>query len=213
MKRLKNTDERANILYTAVGMTGLSFILFLALDHSVISYLIDSTVTEAGCAICDIFWYSILFEMLEMTKSPARIMSVGFSALMIGVLFGKIIADSDPAISGLNLSIVSMAVICITLFIIPVLHKLLSKMIKKSAIVSKAEVNPIDFPDGIDALTEREKQVAALLLKGRTSKLIAAELYLSENTVKTHIKSIYSKFGIKKKSELFSFMMGKTIES
>jgi DNA-binding CsgD family transcriptional regulator len=57
---------------------------------------------------------------------------------------------------------------------------------------------------GEDTLTEREKQIAALLLKGRTSKLIAAELYLSENTVKTHIKNIYSKLGIKSKSELFN---------
>ncbi len=206
IRRLKNTEDRRNILYTAVAMTGLSFILFLVFDHSVISYLIVITVIEAGCAAGDIFWYSTLFEMLEMVKSPAKIICVGFSAMMIGVLLGKIIATNYPTISGVNVSIVSMAVICITLFIIPVLHKLLSKMIKKNTIINIAETNKIELPDYIDILTEREKQIAALLLKGRTSKLIAAELYLSENTVKTHIKNIYSKLGIKRKSELFNFM-------
>ncbi len=206
IRSLKNTDDRRNMLYIALGMTGLSFILFLALNHSVISYLLINTATEAGCAVCDIFWYSILFEMLEMGKSPAKILCVGFSAIMTGVLFGKIIAKNYPTISGVDLSIVSMAVICITLFIIPVLHKLLSKMIRKNAIADTAETNIIELPDCIDTLTEREKQIAALLLKGRTCKLIAAELYLSENTVKTHIRNIYSKLGVKRKSELFKFM-------
>lgn len=51
-------------------------------------------------------------------------------------------------------------------------------------------------------LTEREKEIMVLLLKGRTYKMIADELFLSENTVKTHIKNIYSKFNIQSKSEL-----------
>jgi DNA-binding CsgD family transcriptional regulator/Na+-transporting methylmalonyl-CoA/oxaloacetate decarboxylase gamma subunit len=191
-------------------------------------------------AVSDVFWYSILGEMLDLIKGSAKIFSVGFSAVMLGVLLGKLLADNDTTVSGSNLPIVTMAVICLTLIILPVLHRLLSAMIKKNEPVQ------ISFPDGEDAgssksretlwgddtgsptialatddyhgsdgrsretflgedtLTEREKQIAALLLKGRTCKLIAAELYLSENTVKTHIKNIYSKLGIKSKSELFS---------
>lgn len=51
-------------------------------------------------------------------------------------------------------------------------------------------------------LTDREKEIMVLLLKGRTYRMIAEELYLSENTIKTHIKNIYSKFNIQSKSEL-----------
>ena len=51
-------------------------------------------------------------------------------------------------------------------------------------------------------LTDREKEIIELLLKGRTYKLIAGELQLSENTVKTHIKNIYSKFNVQSKTEL-----------
>lgn len=213
MRRLKNTDDRNSILYVAVGMVGLGFIFFLMLDHSVSTYLIVNTVMMAAWAVSDVFWYSRLFEMLEMVKSSAKIFSVGFSGVMIGVLLGKIIAKSDLMISGVNLSIISMAVICITLFIIPILHKLLSKMIKKNVgQLNITRTKEISFPDGIDTLTEREKQIAALMLKGLTYKLIAAELYLSENTVKTHIKNIYSKLGVKRKSELFNFISEQTIE-
>lgn len=55
-------------------------------------------------------------------------------------------------------------------------------------------------------MTNRESQIAALLLKGRTYKMIAVELDLSENTIKTHIKNIYSKFNIQSKTELITLL-------
>ncbi len=58
-------------------------------------------------------------------------------------------------------------------------------------------------------LTQREREIAALLLKGRTYKMIAGELFLSENTVKTHIKNIYFKLNIKSKTELVNLMVKK----
>jgi DNA-binding NarL/FixJ family response regulator len=44
-------------------------------------------------------------------------------------------------------------------------------------------------------LTERERDVLRLIGQGRTNSEIAAELYVSEATVKTHINHIFSKLG------------------
>ena len=44
-----------------------------------------------------------------------------------------------------------------------------------------------------DALTEREIQVLRRVAAGKSNKLIAAELEISEGTVKTHMKSILPK--------------------
>jgi DNA-binding NarL/FixJ family response regulator len=44
-----------------------------------------------------------------------------------------------------------------------------------------------------DALTEREVEVLSRVAAGKSNKLIAAELDLSEETVKTHMKSILPK--------------------
>ncbi|NLK67835.1 MAG: helix-turn-helix transcriptional regulator [Clostridiaceae bacterium] len=41
-------------------------------------------------------------------------------------------------------------------------------------------------------MSERESQVASLLLQGKTYKTIASELTISENTVKYCVKNIYS---------------------
>ena len=44
-------------------------------------------------------------------------------------------------------------------------------------------------------LTERECDVLHLIVQGRTNSEIAAELYVSEATVKTHINHIFAKLG------------------
>lgn len=44
-------------------------------------------------------------------------------------------------------------------------------------------------------LTERESEIRALILKGLSNKEIGARLYLSQSTVKCHIKSLYRKVG------------------
>ena len=45
-------------------------------------------------------------------------------------------------------------------------------------------------------LTSRESEVAALLARGLSNREIAAALFISEHTVKTHLKSIFRKAGV-----------------
>ncbi|MGG6294527.1 response regulator transcription factor [Leptolyngbya sp. AN02str] len=51
-------------------------------------------------------------------------------------------------------------------------------------------------PNQSRQLSERELEVLNLLVEGRSNPEIAAALYLSPNTVKTHVKSIMNKFGV-----------------
>lgn len=52
------------------------------------------------------------------------------------------------------------------------------------------------------ALSNREREIMELIIRGNTIKRISEELLLSENTVKTYTKRIYSKLGIHKKQQL-----------
>lgn len=51
-------------------------------------------------------------------------------------------------------------------------------------------------------LTRREELVLSLVVAGRTHREIADELFVSSNTVKTHVRNLYRKMGVSGKAEL-----------
>jgi len=55
---------------------------------------------------------------------------------------------------------------------------------------------------GIDSLTERELQVARLVVDRRKNAEIAAELFLSLKTVETHLRNIFRKLDVSSRVEL-----------
>jgi DNA-binding NarL/FixJ family response regulator len=57
-------------------------------------------------------------------------------------------------------------------------------------------------PTNLNRLSERERQIAFLVARGRKNKDIAQELNISENTVKRHLQSIFGKTGAKDRLEL-----------
>ena len=57
-------------------------------------------------------------------------------------------------------------------------------------------------PSGLQRLSEREQMVAALVARGLRNRQIAEELKISENTVKRHLQSIFSKTGTRDRVEL-----------
>jgi DNA-binding CsgD family transcriptional regulator len=56
----------------------------------------------------------------------------------------------------------------------------------------------------VGALTPQENAVADLARAGRTNKEIAAQLYLSVNTVETHLSHIYRKLGVNRRWQLIA---------
>lgn len=56
----------------------------------------------------------------------------------------------------------------------------------------------------LSKLSDREKDVLKLLYVGKKRKEIADELYISDNTVKKHISSIFSKLQVSSREEMFS---------
>jgi len=68
--------------------------------------------------------------------------------------------------------------------------------------------------EALTVLTPREKEVFALASRGLKNAEIAAELYLSEKTIKTHLRNIYNKLNLASKAELrlFAVKMGLSTE-
>jgi LuxR family maltose regulon positive regulatory protein len=56
-----------------------------------------------------------------------------------------------------------------------------------------------DLP--VEPLSHKERKTLALLVAGLTNKEIAEQLFVSPNTIKTHVKNIYRKLGVNSRVE------------
>jgi DNA-binding CsgD family transcriptional regulator len=72
-----------------------------------------------------------------------------------------------------------------------------------------------DRQEGLDVLTPREREVFLLASQGLRNAEIAAKLYLSEKTIKTHLRNIYGKLALGSKADLrvYAERLGVTPES
>jgi DNA-binding NarL/FixJ family response regulator len=65
----------------------------------------------------------------------------------------------------------------------------------------------------IGSLTDREREVLALLAEGLSNKAIAARLYLSVRTVEGHLANLYSRLGIHSRTEAMRFAIQHNLAS
>ncbi|VVJ19478.1 Two-component transcriptional response regulator [Amycolatopsis camponoti] len=68
--------------------------------------------------------------------------------------------------------------------------------------LSGAKPRPESLPDG---LTAREAEVLGLIAAGLTNGKIAAELFIGEATVKTHINNAFAKIGVRTRVEALRY--------
>ena len=68
-----------------------------------------------------------------------------------------------------------------------------------------APAGPVGRDPDLDALTGRELEVLALIGRGKTNGEIAAELFVSEGTVKTHINHLFTKLRLRDRAAAVVF--------
>lgn len=65
------------------------------------------------------------------------------------------------------------------------------------------------FPDLIEPLTDREVDILKLIGKGMGNSDIAEKLYISENTVKTHVAHIFQKLNVNSRTQAAFYALQK----
>jgi DNA-binding NarL/FixJ family response regulator len=59
--------------------------------------------------------------------------------------------------------------------------------------------DPEPEPEALPGLTDREREILALIGEGLTNRQIGARLYLAEKTVKNHISRLLAKLGVERR--------------
>ncbi len=63
-----------------------------------------------------------------------------------------------------------------------------------------------DLNDELSALTAQERKILMLVAEGKTNKEIAAEVFLSDKTVKNYVSSILSKLDLERRAQAAAFI-------
>ena len=178
--------------------------------------LIYNTLFLGACGIFDLFWWSILDDMLDYSSSPSLIFGLGLSANVFGVLLGNGlgIRVTHLKLSIPQLAVIGLVVISLTLIMLPSLNRHLVLLLKSHDFLASYDSfttlnNEIINPniESLDSLTKREEEVLQMLLQGASNRKIAKELFISESTVKTHVRNILSKFNVSSRVELLSLVL------
>lgn len=216
MRNLPVKAKRPVFLYVGMSMIMGAFICFMLLGRGASDYLVVDTLMLGACGIFDLFWWSIIGETLDYAKNPVSMFGIGLSANVFGVLLGDIAGVGVTAVKlpGAQVAVIALCVVCVTLVILPPLNRQLVMLLKTHAYLSSYSALPEKTQREVVAaiaplapLTERESELLKLVLGGKTNKEIAAVCSITENTVKTHLSRVYSKYAVSTRAELISLLL------
>lgn len=118
-----------------------------------------------------------------------------FSALIIALLVLFQISKYSIISGGIKTELVITSIAVVAFFIGAVINK---KAIKPSE-ETTSEINHQKIKDL--EITSREYEVLELIAKGFSNKEIAATLFLSESTIKTHVSNLLNKLNAKRRTQ------------
>ncbi len=72
-------------------------------------------------------------------------------------------------------------------------------------VVARGPAGPGPLPPELDRLTERERQVLVAVATGESNAELAVRLYISEETVRTHVKRVLHKLGLRDRAQAIVF--------
>lgn len=216
MRNLPVKAKRSFMLYVGMAMIMGAFICFMLMGRGAADYFVIDTLMLGACGIFDLFWWSIIGEMLDYSENPVKAFGIGLSANVFGVLSGDVLGVSVTSIAlpGAEVAVIALSVVCVTLVILPPLNQQLIMLLRSHAYLTaysgmseKQQSDIIQHTKILDPLTARENEVLQLILSGKSNREIAGALFISENTVKTHARNIFSKYDVSSRTELISILL------
>jgi DNA-binding CsgD family transcriptional regulator len=208
--------KRSKILYAGMAMIMGAFISFMLLGRNVPDYLVVDTLMLGACGIFDLFWWSIIGEMLDYIENPVKVFGIGLSANVSGVLCGGVVGMTVTSIQlpGAEVAVIALTVVCITLVMLPPLNRQLVMLLKNHAYLAAydrmsttQQTDIIRQAKALEELTAREQEVLQHILSGKSNREVAGMLFISESTVKTHARNIFSKYDVGSRAELISTLL------
>ena len=186
--------------YLVLVFAGGTFVVFLA------------AISEFSFTMCSIVMAIQSIDLCrKLSVSPVAIYglfsSIVHAVLTMGYFFVPLIGDgtSESAYA---------IIAAIALFVLAMVSQLILRRrtdmamltIELDSQTAGSDASEFVMPEQLAQidLSSREQQVLGLILQGRDVPFIAEELGISKNTVRTHVKSLYTKLDVHSRQEFIS---------
>ena len=200
---------RATLVFTATGVLALPLFGRAFSGWALVFVAVGQTL------VVMLLWAFLADVAHRGTINPLAVFAMGWTAYCLPFPVGRAIGGLFTTSVAMT-SLVSVIVYLLAMASIFMLDERDFSAGRVFADLEKPPVPPALFDAlgdackrlGHDAgLTDRELEVMELICKGRSKGYIAESLCISENTVRSHARHLYTKVGVHSKQELLDLLM------
>lgn len=149
-------------------------------------------------------------------RTAPLLLSSEMAGILLGITLGQNVYsttnDQVMALTAITVAVLYVIFMVSTLLVITRRNKLALAGDMHNDVSSRPKPDVREYEEfyrtlaGRHGLSEREAEILGYLAKGRSAAFIADELCLSINTVKSYMKSLYSKLDVHSKQEVISLV-------
>lgn len=198
----------------ALPLSAAGFLLLPLIWNSVGG--IVNSFAQLGAMVAGIILWCLLAETAHDTKLPPFLLfSIALActngAQLLGTLIGYFNADT---LKQSDILMTAVALVAVYLLFVAALFLFKDKSLKGEEDLSLQAPESVehDLHERCGSIarnhnfTPRETEIFFLLAQGYTIPAISEKLFVSENTVKSHVKSIYQKLDVHVRTELIELV-------
>ncbi|HEY0118001.1 MAG TPA: helix-turn-helix transcriptional regulator [Cellulomonas sp.] len=187
----------------------VSCVLYLADDR------LDAVAFLLALAISSVFEVLLTMYMGVLTQRgyapPATAYSLSGSAIRLGICAGNGLALLYERVPGWHQVLVRPTFVLLVVLMAFLLITMVRQEYKIEELTRspQAESELVAIINAVAEefhLSDRERQIMALIGQGYSASVVADRLFISPYTVNTHVQHIYGKLSIHKRSELITYL-------
>lgn len=212
---VKKQPELSSIYKVALPLCAAGFLLLPLLWNDVGG--LANACAQLGTLVANLIVWCMIADTVRDTKLPsAMVFSLALLAINVSRLAGTLVAFLNAGTLGRDdLQLTTVALVGVYLVAMISLFILKDKNRKETfspqgppAVVEPLDILALKCNALADSyrFTPREREITQHLAQGRTVHTISEMLFVSENTVKSHIKSLYVKLDIHSRAELIDLI-------
>jgi DNA-binding CsgD family transcriptional regulator len=193
-----------------IGLAALMIAMFAPVLRNAASMMI----AVGYCGFDVLVWTMIAYHSYVSPNPPTKTIAVTMLAEQVGILAGALLGllfaslELEPTASAFAMMLIEALVVAALVSFTGYGSHLWNMLTEASASinVSSSEAETLARFSKDYGLSKRESEVLSAFATGRSMSNIAERLYVSENTVKTHVRHIYKKCGVNGKQDLLDLI-------